>query len=83
MRIAKVIVAGSVAGAIALAAPALARHSDAEKPAEEAAPSSPCHAYVMGPDGTWQPKPCEEAGGPAPAPRKSATRNRVSESQAR
>ena len=83
MRIAKVIFAGSVAGAIALATPALAGHSDAQKPAEEAATSSPCHAYVMGPDGAWQPKPCQEAGAPAPAPRKSAAQSGVSESRTR
>jgi hypothetical protein len=83
MRIAKVIVAGSVAGALALATPALARHSDAQKQAEAtAATSSPCHAYEMGPDGTWQPKPCEEAGAPAPAPRKSA-RSGMGENQSR
>ena len=83
MRIAKVIVAGSIAGAIALATPALARHSDAQKPAEQAATSSPCHAYEMGPDGTWQPKPCQEAGAPAPAPRKSTAHSGQGESQTR
>ncbi len=72
MRIAQVIFAGSVAGAVALATPALARHSDPQKPAEEAAVPSPCQAYEMGPDGAWRPKPCEEAGAPAQAPRKSA-----------
>ena len=51
MRITDVIIAGSVAGAIALATPALARHSDVQKPAEEPAVSSPCHSYEMGPDG--------------------------------
>jgi len=83
MRIAKVIFAGSVAGAFALATPALARNSAVQKPAEEAAASSPCHAYEMGPDGTWQPKPCEEAGAPARAPRKSTARNGVGENQSR
>jgi hypothetical protein len=56
MRIAKVIFAGSVA--VALATPALARHSDAQKPAEEAVSSSPCQAYEMGPDGAWRQQPC-------------------------
>jgi hypothetical protein len=59
MRIAKVIVAGSVASAVALAAPALASHSDAQRPAEEAATSSPCQAYEMGADGTWHQQPCQ------------------------
>jgi len=48
MRITEVIIAGSVAGAVALATPALARHSDAQKPAENAAATSPCHSYEMG-----------------------------------
>jgi len=82
MRIATVIFAGSVAGAIALATPALARNSDAQKPEEAAAPS-PCHAYKMGPDGTWQQQPCQEAGAPPPAPRKSATQGGARESQTR
>jgi hypothetical protein len=81
MRIATVIFAGSVAGAIALATPALARHSDAQKPAEEAASSTPCQAYEMGPDGVWHQQPCQEAGAPAPAPRKSAAHSGVGESQ--
>ena len=82
MRIATVIFAGSVAGAVALATPALARNSDAQKP-EDAAASSPCHAYKMGPDGTWQQQPCQEAGAPAPAPRKSAAHDGAGENQAR
>jgi hypothetical protein len=73
MRIAQVIFAGSLVGAIALATPALAKHSDPQKPAEEAATSSPCQAYEMGPDGAWRQQPCQEAGAAAaPAPRKSA-----------
>jgi len=81
MRIAKVIVAGSVAGAIVLATPALARHSDAQKPAEEA--STPCQAYQMGADGVWRQQPCQEAGVPATATRKSAAHGGVGESQTR
>ena len=83
MRIAKVIFAGSVASAIALATPVLAKHSDAQKPAEEAATSSPCHAYEMGSDGAWRQQPCQEAGAPAPAPRKSAAHSGVGETQTR
>jgi len=83
MRIAKVIFAGVVAGAIALATPALALNSDAQKPAEEASSSSPCHAYEMGPDGVWRQEPCQEAGAPAQAPRKSAAHSGVGESQTR
>lgn len=83
MRIATVIVAGSLAGAFALATPALAKHSDPQKPAEEAAVSSPCHAYEMGADGAWHQQPCQEAGAPTQAPRKSAAHNGVSETQTR
>jgi hypothetical protein len=83
MRIAKVIFAGSVAGAVALATPALARHSDAQKPAEEAVSSSPCQAYEMEPDGAWRQQPCQEAGAPAQAPRKSAAHRGVGETQTR
>ena len=82
MRIAQVIVAGSVAGALALATPALAKNSDAQKPADEAAVASPCHAYRMGPDGTWQQQPCQEAGAPA-VPRESAARGGAGENQSR
>jgi hypothetical protein len=83
MRIAKVIVAGSVASAIALATPALARQSDIQKPAEAAATSSPCQAYEMGPDGTWHQQPCQEAGAPSAAARKSAAHGRMSQTQPR
>jgi len=83
MRIAQVIVAGSVAGALALATPALARNSDAQKPAEEAAVASPCHAYAMGPDGAWHQQPCQEAGAPATPQRKSAARSNLGENQSR
>lgn len=83
MRIARVIFAGSIAGAVALAMPALARNSDPQKPAEEATTSTPCHAYTMGPDGMWRQQPCEEAGAPAQSPRKSATRTGDGENQTR
>ena len=49
MRIAHVIFAGSMAALTALAAPALARHSDAQKATEEPTSPSPCHAYEMAP----------------------------------
>ena len=83
MRIAKVIFAGSVAGTIALATPALARHSDAQKPAEEAASSPACHAYEMGPDGVWRQQPCQEAGAPAQSQGKSAAHSGVGETRTR
>jgi hypothetical protein len=84
MRIADVIIAGSVAGAVALATPALARHSDAQKPAEDTATiASPCHSYEMGPDGAWKQVPCEEAGSHAQAPKKSAAHGGAKDSETR
>ena len=75
MRIASVIFAGSAAVLTALAAPAPAKHSDAQKPTESATSSSPCHAYQMAPDGSWTQLPCQEAGAAGPPPRKSAARS--------
>ena len=83
MRIATMIFAGSVAGALALATPALAKNSDPQKPAEDAATSSPCHAYEMGPDGAWRQQTCQEAGAPTQAPRKSAAHSGTGETQTR
>ncbi len=82
MRIATVIFAGSVAGAVALATPALAKTADVQKPAEEATSSSACHAYEMGPDGAWHQQPCQEAGAPAQA-RKAAAHSGSSATQTR
>jgi hypothetical protein len=81
MRIADVIIAGSVAVATALAAPALARHSDPQKSADDAAATSPCQGYEMGADGAWRQVPCQEAGPTAPAPRKSAAHSGIGQSQ--
>jgi hypothetical protein len=76
MRIARVIFAGSVAALTALATPALAKRSDAAKPIEDGASSSPCYAYQMGADGKWQQLPCQEAGVASKRPaHKSMTRN--------
>lgn len=77
MRIANMISAGSVAALTALAAPALAKHSEAQKPTESATSSSPCHAYQLAPDGSWTQLPCQEAGAAGQPPRKSATRSGV------
>ncbi len=73
MRIANVIFAGSVVALTALTTPALAKHTEAPKPADEDRASSPCHAYQMGPNG-WTQLPCQEAGATSQPQRKSATR---------
>jgi hypothetical protein len=61
MRIARVILVGSVATLALLAAPALAKNSTTQKPDERSASSS-CHAYQQAADGTWTELPCQEAG---------------------
>ena len=75
MRIASVIFAGSAAALTALAAPALAKHSEAQKPTVNTTSSSPCHAYQMAGDGSWTQLTSQEAGAAGQQPmRKSATR---------
>jgi hypothetical protein len=61
MRIAQLIVAGSVA-ALALTAPALAKNSESQK-SEDKTTSTSCHAYQQAADGSWTALPCQEAGG--------------------
>ena len=74
MRIAPVIVAGSVAFLTVLAAPVSAKHAEAQKP-EETPASSPCHAYQPQADGSLKEIPCREIGAGRQAPRKAATHN--------
>jgi hypothetical protein len=66
MRIARLILAGSAAIAIA-ATPALARNSNMNSNIQKnddkpAAPPS-CHAYQQAPDGSWTQLPCQEGSG--------------------
>jgi hypothetical protein len=61
MRIAKAIIAGSIAALAVLAAPALAKNSSVQKTDEPPAPP-PCHSYVQEADGSWKPIPCQELG---------------------
>lgn len=75
MRIADVIVAGSVVALTALTTPVLAKNSDAAKPIEDSAAASPCYAYQMGADGKWKQLPCQEAGAANHPPRKTVTRS--------
>lgn len=82
MRIARVILAGSVVTLLGLTAPALARHSDTQKTTEEMKATSPCHAYEMAPDGSWKQLSCEEQGVAAQAAHKPATRGTSAENHA-
>lgn len=61
MQIAKVIFAGSVATMV-MAAPALAKHPEAQKTEENQSTSSSCHVYQQAADGSWQQLPCQEFG---------------------
>ena len=61
MRIAQLIFAGSIAALSMLAAPVLAKNSNAQK-TEETSASSSCHARQQTADGTWVELPCEEIG---------------------
>jgi len=62
MRIAHLVVAGMLAASAALAAPAQARNSDAQKGEDKTTSSSSCSAYQQAPDGSWEQLPCKEAG---------------------
>jgi hypothetical protein len=72
MRIGNAILFGTMALAI-LTAPALAKHSDAQKTDNKSTPS-PCHAYERAADGSAMQLPCEELGSKGQTQQKSATR---------
>lgn len=61
MRIASVIFVGSVA-VLMMAAPAFAKHLQAQKTDEDNSTASSCHAYQQAADGSWQQLPCQEFG---------------------
>jgi hypothetical protein len=78
MRIRNAIFFGSMVAAALLAAPVLAKNSDAQK-TEESPASPPCHAYQQAPDGTWTPLPCQGAGATAQTPHKPSARSGTEE----
>jgi hypothetical protein len=80
MRSGPAILLASIAALLSLAAPALARNSDAQKPSESQASSS-CHSYQQAADGTWKELPCQELGSPAKTQPKSATRKNDQETR--
>lgn len=61
MRFGHALFFAATAGLLTLAAPTLARNSDAQKTGEQPAASS-CRAYQMAADGQWTPLPCQETG---------------------
>ena len=65
MRIKNAIFFGSVTALAVLAAPSLARNSEAQKMNEQpasTAPSPSCQSYQQAPDGSWKQLPCQELG---------------------
>jgi len=62
MRIAHLVVAGSLAISTVLAGPAFARNADAQKGEDKSTSSPSCSAYQQAPDGSWEPLPCKETG---------------------
>jgi hypothetical protein len=63
MRLARVILAGSLAALLGVTAPVSAKKADAQKSTEEKSTASSCHSYQQAPDGSWTEHPCEEVGG--------------------
>lgn len=62
MRIAHLVFTAALAASAALATPALAKNSGAQKGEDKSASSASCSAYQQAPDGTWEPLPCKETG---------------------
>jgi len=61
MRIANLVFTAAFVASAALATPAFAKNSGAEK-GEDKSASSSCSAYQQAPDGSWEPLPCKETG---------------------
>jgi hypothetical protein len=73
MRTASAIIIGSITALAVLAAPALARTSDAKKTDDKStATEASCHSYEQTPEGEWKSIPCQEVGSPARPQQKSA-----------
>jgi hypothetical protein len=65
MRINHAIFFGSVAALAVLAAPSLARNTEAQRTSEQpatTAPSPSCQSYQQEADGSWKQLPCRELG---------------------
>jgi hypothetical protein len=75
MRLGQAILFGSAAALLTLAAPTLARSSNANSQTSkttEAPAGGTCHAYQQAADGSWTQRPCEAIGSKAPAQPRSA-----------
>ncbi len=82
MRIARLIFVGSVTALAVLTAPALAKHSGAQKTDDKQdQASSSCHVRQQVADGSWTEIPCQEVGSDGQTQHKSATRNEGEETR--
>jgi hypothetical protein len=84
MRLGQAIFFGSAAALLTLAAPTLAKNSNAHShttKATEAPASSSCRAYQQAADGTWTQLPCQEMGSKTPAQPRSAAKGTAEDMQ--
>jgi hypothetical protein len=65
MRIAHLVVAGTLAVSAVLAGPAFAKKADAPKGEDKSTSSSSCSAYQQAADGSWEQLPCKETSEPS------------------
>ena len=82
MRIKRAIFVGSIATLAAMTAPALAKHSGAQKTDDKQdQASSSCHVRQQVADGSWTEIPCQEVGASGQTQHKSATRSEGEETR--
>jgi hypothetical protein len=84
MRLGQAIFFGAAAALLTLAAPTLARNSNANShaaKATEAPASASCHAYQQAADGSWTQLSCHETGSKTPAQPRSAAKSATEEKQ--
>jgi hypothetical protein len=80
MRVVIAAFIGAMATAFILAAPALARPSNAPN-ADDELSKPPCYGYEQNPDGSWRQIPCQENGLSAQAGAKVSARDAVKSSR--
>ena len=84
MRLGQAIFFGAAAALLTLAAPTLAKNSNANShtaKTAEAPASTSCQAYQQAADGSWMQLPCQEMGTKASAPSHSAAKSVTEETQ--
>ena len=84
MRLGQAIFFGAAAALLTLAAPTLAKNSNANShtaKTAEAPASTSCQAYQQAADGSWMQLPCQEMGTKASAPSHPAAKSATEETQ--